>query len=262
MCNACRGLHSDSLYSGSEHRQFNSPRLVKREAGFPNPRRALIGSNQLWRVNDSPYYREYQILPKRELCACIVDVLIAHWNERSWFDNISAIGCVGGCHFDNSMCTQWQKFCQNYIFVEISSANIIGHQTTTSDMTQITHLPYKPPTFVSPFIPSSLSCLLSSLLFHFPALSLIYSLLSFLSSHLFSIPFPLLSLSYILYLILSPLLSLSSLPPHSLLSLFKKQWFIYQMLLLLSRYMPLCLIISRLPSYFHITDRKCHGIWA
>ena len=58
--NACHGPHSDSLYSGSEHSQFNSPRLVKREAGFPNPRRALIGSNQLWRVNDSPYYRELQ----------------------------------------------------------------------------------------------------------------------------------------------------------------------------------------------------------
>ena len=56
--NACHGPHSDSLYSGSEHCQFNSPRLVKREAGFPNPRRALIGSNQLWRVNDSAYYRE------------------------------------------------------------------------------------------------------------------------------------------------------------------------------------------------------------
>ena len=59
--NACHGPHSDSVYSGSEHRQFNSPRLVKREAGFPNPRRALIGSNQLWRVNDSPYYRELKI---------------------------------------------------------------------------------------------------------------------------------------------------------------------------------------------------------
>ena len=58
--NACHGPHSDSLYSGSEHCQFNSPRLVKREAGFPNPRRALIGSNQLWRVNDSAYYRELQ----------------------------------------------------------------------------------------------------------------------------------------------------------------------------------------------------------
>ena len=58
-CYACYGPHSYSIYSGSEHRQFNSPRLVKREAGFPNPRRALIGSNQLWRVNDSPYYREY-----------------------------------------------------------------------------------------------------------------------------------------------------------------------------------------------------------
>ena len=36
----------------------NSPKQVKREAGFPNPRRALIGSNQIWRINDSPYYRE------------------------------------------------------------------------------------------------------------------------------------------------------------------------------------------------------------
>ena len=61
--NACHGPHSDSLYSGSEHSHFNSPRLVKREAGLPNPRRALIGSNQLWRVNDSPYYRELQQLP-------------------------------------------------------------------------------------------------------------------------------------------------------------------------------------------------------
>ena len=57
--NACHGPHSDSLYSGSEHSQFNSPRPIKRETGFPNPRRALIGSNHLWRVNDSPYYREY-----------------------------------------------------------------------------------------------------------------------------------------------------------------------------------------------------------
>ena len=57
--NACQGPHSDSLYSGSEQCQFNSPRLVKREAGFPNPRRALIGSNQLWRVNDSAYFWEF-----------------------------------------------------------------------------------------------------------------------------------------------------------------------------------------------------------
>ena len=56
--NACHEPHSNSVYSGSEHRQFNSPSLVKREAGFPSRRRALIGSYQLWRVNDSPYYRE------------------------------------------------------------------------------------------------------------------------------------------------------------------------------------------------------------
>ena len=56
--NACYGPYSDSLYSGSEHRKFNSPRLVKREAGFPKPRQVLIGSNHLWRVNDSPHYWE------------------------------------------------------------------------------------------------------------------------------------------------------------------------------------------------------------
>ena len=72
--NACHGPPSDSFYSGSEHSQFNSPRLVKREAGFPNPRRALIGSNQLWRVNDSPYYREYPWLP-RLVCAQRVDTV-------------------------------------------------------------------------------------------------------------------------------------------------------------------------------------------
>ena len=60
--NACQGPHSDSLYLGSEHIWFNSPRLVKREVGFPDQRRALIGSNQLWRVNDSPYYRELVIM--------------------------------------------------------------------------------------------------------------------------------------------------------------------------------------------------------
>ena len=60
--NACHGPHSDSLYSGSEHSQFNSPRLVKREVDFPNPRRAVIGANQLWRVNDSSYYRELEVL--------------------------------------------------------------------------------------------------------------------------------------------------------------------------------------------------------
>ena len=56
---ACHGPHSNSLYSGSEHNQFDSPRLVKREAGFPNPRQMLIGSYQLWCVNDSPYCWEY-----------------------------------------------------------------------------------------------------------------------------------------------------------------------------------------------------------
>ena len=35
---ACHGPHNDSVYSGSEHNQFDSPRLVKCEAGFPNAR--------------------------------------------------------------------------------------------------------------------------------------------------------------------------------------------------------------------------------
>ena len=76
--NACQGPHSDSLYSGSEHIQFNSPRLVKREVGFPDPRRALIGSNQLWRVNDSPYYREYKLSTASK--------------SLSWWNGIQATG--------------------------------------------------------------------------------------------------------------------------------------------------------------------------
>ena len=54
----CVGGENDVSSAITEKALFNSPRLVKREAGFPNPRRALIGSNQLWRANDSPYYRE------------------------------------------------------------------------------------------------------------------------------------------------------------------------------------------------------------
>ena len=57
--NARHGPHSHSVYSGSERSHF------KREAGFPNPRRALIGSNQIWRVNDSPNYRELCNTPPR-----------------------------------------------------------------------------------------------------------------------------------------------------------------------------------------------------
>ena len=56
---ACHRPHSDGVYSGSEHNQLNSSRVVKHEVGFPNLRLALIGSNQLWCVKDSSYYREY-----------------------------------------------------------------------------------------------------------------------------------------------------------------------------------------------------------
>ena len=55
--NACHGPHSDSLYSGSEHSHFNSPRLVKREAGFPNPRRALIDFEIISTPNIKYYIR-------------------------------------------------------------------------------------------------------------------------------------------------------------------------------------------------------------
>ena len=58
---ACHGPHIDSVYSGSEHNQLNSPRQGKRESDFPSPRWALIDSNQLWRVNDSQYNREYEL---------------------------------------------------------------------------------------------------------------------------------------------------------------------------------------------------------
>ena len=95
--NACHGPHSDSVYSGSEHHQFNSPRLVKREAGFPNPRRALIGSNQLWRVDDSPYYREFH---QNACAACIVvspvtETSPSAWSEIGWLTckECSLSGC-------------------------------------------------------------------------------------------------------------------------------------------------------------------------
>ena len=70
--NACHGPHSDSVYSGCEHCQYNSPRLGKREADFPSPRQTLIGSYQLWRVNDSLYYRELQqAVGWGLLCPCL-----------------------------------------------------------------------------------------------------------------------------------------------------------------------------------------------
>ena len=96
--NACHGPHIKSLYSGSEYSQFNSPRLVKREAGFPNPRRALIGSNQLWRVNDSPYYREYGR-------PCLPMSILSLWaltlNLVSAFDNLYFSRMIYGAQYSN-----------------------------------------------------------------------------------------------------------------------------------------------------------------
>ena len=48
-----------SVYLGSESKQLVSPWLVNHAVGFPSPWRTLIGSNQLWRINDSPYCWEY-----------------------------------------------------------------------------------------------------------------------------------------------------------------------------------------------------------
>ena len=73
--NACHGTHSDSLCSGNEHTQFNSPRIVKREAGFPNPRRALIGSLPI--VHDSMWI----IFVNIHICLIILCNLIQwHFN--------------------------------------------------------------------------------------------------------------------------------------------------------------------------------------
>ena len=47
--------------SGSERKQFDSQGLDKHEMGFPKPGKALIGSDQLWCFNDSPYYRGYAL---------------------------------------------------------------------------------------------------------------------------------------------------------------------------------------------------------
>ena len=54
----CEGrliCHEGCVSSLKKSNPINLPRLVKRGAGFPNPLRALIGSNQLWRDNDSRY---------------------------------------------------------------------------------------------------------------------------------------------------------------------------------------------------------------
>ena len=48
----------DSVDSGSEPKQLDSPSLVKHAVGFPSQQRTLIGSNQLWRAIDSPYSTE------------------------------------------------------------------------------------------------------------------------------------------------------------------------------------------------------------
>ena len=124
--NACHGPHSDSLYSGSEHCQFNSPRLVKREAGFPNPRRALIGSNQLWRVNDSAYYREYFIS-------------FAHYirHQRGILWKL----CTGNCHKNveffekksknGTIRTHWKYINADYIFLNMLMLKVPSGAVTT-----------------------------------------------------------------------------------------------------------------------------------
>ena len=43
------------MYSGIHPKQLDLPWLVKHAVGFPH--QAPIGSNQLWHINDSPYYQ-------------------------------------------------------------------------------------------------------------------------------------------------------------------------------------------------------------
>ena len=104
--NACRGPHCDSVYSGSEHRQFNSPRLVKREAGFPNLRRALIGSNQLWRVNDSPYYREYIKSPHKGAGTLCLDVFFVVSPNKLWTNSRIVVALA---YFNNHQ-QNWSRY--------------------------------------------------------------------------------------------------------------------------------------------------------
>ena len=51
--------------------QVDSPWIGKHTVGFSRPRRALIGSNQLWRVNDSPYYWEFMNKGQFTVTTCI-----------------------------------------------------------------------------------------------------------------------------------------------------------------------------------------------
>ena len=122
--NACHGPHSDNVYSGSEHRQFNSPRLVKREAGFPNPRRALIGSNQLWRVNDSPYYRELvtftrSIFQREQNHLFTLYVIFSYWHGTGW----------------NSSSSKTRKYL--FCMVNIMGADVLATQGARASATTI-----------------------------------------------------------------------------------------------------------------------------
>ena len=122
------GPSYDSVYSGSEHRQFNSPRLVKHEAGLPDPRRVLIGSNQLWRVNDSPYYRDFCWYAGYDVIGYVTR--IAKWNHSifSWISffyylmikNVPLEMTMGNYNYENlldeniSMDISASKFCQKH----------------------------------------------------------------------------------------------------------------------------------------------------
>ena len=107
-CYACHRPHSDSVYSGSKHRQFNSPRLVKREAGFTNPQRALIGSNQLWRVDDSPYYREFWVWgqPMNDGSYIVTSSLVFWAHTQN-----DLLGMWIRCHSAHSTVTSYEHDC-------------------------------------------------------------------------------------------------------------------------------------------------------
>ena len=76
--------------------EFDSPRLVKREVAFPTPRRALVGSNQLWRVNDSPYYREYDCCWTSDLVTRVT--LLTSWQDCQNFSELRD-NCFAHCCF-------------------------------------------------------------------------------------------------------------------------------------------------------------------
>ena len=176
--NAYHGPHSDSVYSGSKHNQFDSPRLVKRETGFPNPQGALIDSNQLWRCGvsvvacgtvgclcDNPRGAGgYQIVTMTTLFPVFNKCSTSLRRNCCRFGGVFVAGCTGNCHAGNFHCGRLREFRRNGVFTGFS---FLGITSELFDEFAYWFLNYQPSFYYC-------TAILLSILFHpilFPCIS-------------------------------------------------------------------------------------------